>query len=192
MQDLAHGPWADVGHDPVRHGLAGQVLTRPMRDVQPSGHGLQASQLHDLCPLHGRDPQVTSGVALPLIGEQAAEPLVPIPLTGAPDGGFVALELSREDFASLACGDPQHNPRTPDLIPRRCVTASDPLQLGEVRRVDRQHLGLAATHAGTSDTKTEHWCSISGCSNSVQVFVPETLAAGDEGGNVYHLDYRDP
>jgi hypothetical protein len=41
--------------------------------------------------------------------------------------------------------------------------------------VDRQHLGLAATHAGTSHAEPEHWFSISGCSNSVQVFVPETL-----------------
>src|SRR5512135_1585398 len=61
------------------------------------------------------------------------------------------------------------------LIPRRRVTVSDPLQLGDVRRVDRQRLGLAATHAGTSHAETEHWCSITGCSNSVQVFVPMTL-----------------
>ena len=55
-------------------------------------------------------------------------------------------------------------------------TLSDPSQLGHVRRVDRQHLGLAATHVGTSYAETEHWFSRSGRSNSVQVFVPETLA----------------
>src|SRR4051812_70653 len=82
--------------------------------------------------------------------------------------------MSSEVFAPLACGDPQNNSRTPDLIPRRRVTVSDPLQLGQVLRVDRQHLGLAAAHAGTSHAETEHWLSISGCSNSVQVFVPET------------------
>src|SRR5512140_203790 len=175
-QDVSHSPRADVSNDPVRHSLAGQVIARPMRDVQPFGHGLQASHLNDLCPLHRRDPEVTSRVALPLIGKQAAEPPVPIPLTGSPNGGFVALELRSEVFSTLACGDPENNSRTPDLIPRRRVPVSDPLQLGDVRRVDRQRLGLAATHAGTSHAETEHWCSITGCSNSVQVFVPTTLA----------------
>src|SRR5512135_1653808 len=180
-QDVSHGPWADVSHDPVRHGLAGQVITRPMRDVQPFGHGLQASQLNDLCPLHRRDPQVTSGAALPLIGKQAAEPPDPIPLTGSPDGGFVALEMSSEVFSPLASGDSQNNSRTSDLIPRRRVTVSDPLQLGHIRRVDRHHLGLAATHAGISHAETGHRFSISGCSNSVQVFVPETVEAQTPG-----------
>src|SRR5699024_7337462 len=90
---------------------------------------------------------------------------------------FVALELSSKVFSALACGDPQNNSRTPDLIPRRRVTVSDPLQLGHVRRGDRQHLGLAATHTRTSHAETEPWFSISGCSNSVQVFVPETLVS---------------
>src|SRR5512135_705463 len=112
-----------------------------------------------------------------LTGQQAAEPSDPLPLTGSPDGGFVALELSREVFSSSACGDPQDNSRTPDLIPRRRVTVSDPLQRGHIWRVDRQHRGLAATHGGTSHAETEHRFSLSECSNSVQVFVPETLGA---------------
>ena len=149
-----------------------------MRDVQPLGDRLQAGQFNDLCPLHRRDPEVTSRVALPLIGKQAAEPPVPIPLTGSPNGGFVALELRSEVFSTLACGDPENNSRTPDLIPRRRVTVSDPLQLGHVRRVDRQHLGLAAAHAGISHTETEHWCSITGCSNSV----PPADLKKDAGG----------
>src|SRR5262249_55718313 len=115
-QDGSHGPWAEVSNDPVRHGLAGQVLAAPVRDVEPFGHGLQASKLNDLGPLHGRDPQVASGVALPLIGKQPDEPQVPIPLAGSPNGGFVALELRSEVFAPLAGSDPQDNARTPNLI----------------------------------------------------------------------------
>jgi hypothetical protein len=33
-QDASYGPRADVSNDPVRHGLEGQILTRPMCDVQ--------------------------------------------------------------------------------------------------------------------------------------------------------------
>ena len=52
VQDVSHGAWADASHNPIRHGLAGQVITRPMRDVQSFGHRFQTSKFNDLCPLH--------------------------------------------------------------------------------------------------------------------------------------------
>src|SRR5262249_8426894 len=44
---------ADRWDDAVGDGLAGQLLTRPVGDVQPPGHRLQASQLDDLGGLEG-------------------------------------------------------------------------------------------------------------------------------------------
>ena len=157
-QDVSHGPWADVSNDPVRHGLAGQVLTRPMRDVQPLGHGLQASQLNDLCPLHRRDPQVTSAVALPLIGKQATEPPVAIPVTGSPKGGFVALELRSEVISPLACGDPQNNSRTPDLIPRRRVTVTVcSINLKQRFYIEAEDSGMVPAYLSPASRRSISW-----------------------------------
>jgi hypothetical protein len=116
-QDISHRAWADPSHDPVRHSLAGQVVTRPMGDVQSFGHRFKAGQSNDLCPLQRRDLPVTSRVALSLIGEQSDEPQVPIPLTSSPDRGVVALELRSKVFSPLARSDAQNNSGTPDLIP---------------------------------------------------------------------------
>ena len=44
---------ADRRDDAVGNRLARQILTTPVRDVQPSGQGLQASQCDDLSPLEG-------------------------------------------------------------------------------------------------------------------------------------------
>jgi hypothetical protein len=146
-----------------------------MRDVQPFGHGLQTSKLNDLCPLHGGDPQVTARVTWPLIGKQAAESQVPIPLTRSPDSGYVALKLGSDVFALLARSNTQNNASTPNLIPRRRVTVSHPFQLGAILSEERQHFGFPATQASTSHAETEHGISIAGRWNSVQVFVPATL-----------------
>src|SRR5262249_31839972 len=132
-----------------------------------------------------------SGVDPPLIGKQGVESRLPIPLTGSPNGGFIAPELSGEVFAPLACGDPQNNARTPDLIPGGRVTVSDPLQLGDIRREDRQYLGLAAAHIGTLHAEIEHHLRISGCSNSVQLFVPATLVAVILAANARLQQQRD-
>src|SRR5277367_3658324 len=175
-QNVTHGPGADSRNDSVRHGLSGQVITRPMRDVQSFGHRLQTSKFDDLRPLYRRNHQVTARMALPLIGEQPVEPKLSIPLTGSPDGGFVALKLLSKDFSPLPGGNTQNNSSTSNLIPGRRVTVSDPLQLREVRRRYRQHYRLASSHRGTSRTEPGHPLSIAGCSNSVQVFVPATLA----------------
>jgi hypothetical protein len=47
MQNPSHAPFANTGDDAVFN-LPSQVITRPMRDVQPSRHGLQTGQLDDL------------------------------------------------------------------------------------------------------------------------------------------------
>src|SRR5262249_2925301 len=174
-QNASHGAWADASNDPVRHGLAGQVLAGPVRDVQPFGHGFQTSEFDDLCPLHGGDPQVTPGVALPVIGEQSGEPQIPVALTGSPNGGFVALPLSGKVFSPLAGSNSQDNPGTSDLIPGRRLAVSNPLQLRDIWREDRQHLGLASTHGSTSHVDTGQSISIARYSNLVQLFVPATL-----------------
>jgi hypothetical protein len=57
-------------------------------------------------------------VALPVIGEQSAQPQVPVALTGAPDGGLVALQLSGKIFSPLAGSNTQDNSGTANLIPR--------------------------------------------------------------------------
>ncbi len=131
-QDISHGAWANASHNPVRHGLAGQVVTRPMCDVQSFGHRFQTSKSNDLCPLQRRNLHVTSRVALPLISEQSDQPQVPIPLTSSPDRGIVALELRSEVFSPLACSDAQNNSGTPNLIPGQRIAVSDLLQFGDV------------------------------------------------------------
>src|SRR5262249_35919914 len=128
-----------------------------MRDVQSFGQGFQTSKFNDLCPLQGRDRQGTSGVFLPLIGEQSDEPEVPIPLAGSPEAGFVAVELGSEVFAPPACDDPQNHSSTPDLIPGRRTTGSDRFQLNDVWREDRQHFGLASD--GRIATVNRLWCT---------------------------------
>lgn len=191
-QDGSNGPRADARDDPVRRGLAGQVVTGPMGDVQPFGHGLQAGEFDDLGPLHGGDPQVAAGVALPVIGEQSGEPHLPVALTSTPDGGLVALQLGGKGFPPLAGGNTQDDSGTSDLIPGRCVAVSDPLQFTDVWREDRQRLGLASTHGSTSHVHTGHGISISGCSNLVQVFVPETVGdEADEKDKVPRLNSHD-
>ena len=53
---------------------------------------------------------------------------------------------------------------------------SGPFQLRDVGRKDRQHFGFAPTHVYSSRAKRTDHVTITGSSNSVQVFVPETLA----------------
>ena len=143
-----------------------------MSDMQSFGHGFQASQLNDLCSLHGRDFQVTSRMVLPMIGEQSDQPRLPIPLTGSPDSGFVTLQLRGEVFSPLPGGDLQHDSGTPDLIPGRRITVSDPFQLCDVGRKDRQHFGLRPRMCTPPVLKRADHITITGGSNSVQVFVP--------------------
>jgi hypothetical protein len=89
-----------------------------MGDVQSLGYGLQAGKFDDLCSLHRGDAQVASGVALPVIGKQAAQTRVPIPLAGPPDGGLITTQLGSEVFLPLTGSDTQDNASTPNLIPR--------------------------------------------------------------------------
>ena len=67
VEDAADGAGADRRDDPVEDRLAGQVLARPVGDVQALGHGLQAGQLDDLCPFEGgkSDPGCRVGSAGP-------------------------------------------------------------------------------------------------------------------------------
>src|SRR5262249_7448673 len=109
------------------------------------------------------------------------EPQVPVALTGPPDGGFVAPQLSGEVFSPLAGSNTQDNSGTSNLKPGRCVAVSDPLQFRAIWRGDRQHLRPASTHGSISHVDTGQSISIAGCSNSVQVFVPRTLACRDRG-----------
>src|SRR5262249_12261415 len=133
-QDVSHSAGADAGNDTVADGLAGQVVTGPMGDVQPLGYWLQAGKFDDLCPLHRGEAQVPTGVALPVIGEQAVQPEGPIPLAGTPDGGRITPELGSKVFLPLTGGDTQDNASTANLIPRRRVPVRDPLQLADIRR----------------------------------------------------------
>ncbi len=52
-QDLAHRAGADGGNHAVGDHDLSQSPARPVRDVPPLGHGLQASQFDDLSPLQG-------------------------------------------------------------------------------------------------------------------------------------------
>jgi hypothetical protein len=53
VQDSADGAGAEGRDDAFEDGLAGQVPTGPVGDVQPPGDGLQAGQRDDLRPLEG-------------------------------------------------------------------------------------------------------------------------------------------
>jgi len=53
VQNATNGTGTDVRYDPIGHGLAGQVLTGPMGDVQPLGDRFKTGQLDDLSPLQG-------------------------------------------------------------------------------------------------------------------------------------------
>ena len=49
-------PIADGRDDPIFDRLAGQILARPVGDVQALSDWLQAGQLNDLCTLQGGNP----------------------------------------------------------------------------------------------------------------------------------------
>lgn len=53
VKDLPHGAWADYLDDAVGDGLAGQIRTGPMSDMQSFGNRFQARQLDDLGTLEG-------------------------------------------------------------------------------------------------------------------------------------------
>ena len=53
IEDPADGAGADGRDDAVEDGLAGQILTGPVGDVQALGDRLQAGQFDDLGPLEG-------------------------------------------------------------------------------------------------------------------------------------------
>ncbi len=175
VQDVPHGARADASHDLIRYRLTCQVKTRPMRDVQPFGDGFQTSEFNDLCSLHRRNLQVAPRVALPVISEQSPKPQASVQLTGSPDGRFVAVELEGEVFSSMACSDSEDNSSTSNLIPGRCITVSDPFQLGGVWRKDRQPFGSASTHGGSFYAENGKRISVADSRNSVQVLVPGTL-----------------
>jgi len=149
-QDISHSAWADASHNSICHGLAGQVVTRPMCDVQSFGHEFQTSKFNDLYPLQRRDLHATSRVALSLISEQSDEPKLLIPLTGSPDRGVVALELGSDVFSPLACSNSQNNSGTPDLIPGQCIAVCDSFQFGDVWRENSEHIWLVSTNTGSS------------------------------------------
>src|ERR1022692_2109168 len=134
---------------PSFYGLAGQVNTRPMSDVQPFGHRFQTSELDDLCPLHRGNLQVTSRMASSLILKQAGESQVSIPLTGSVDGGFIAVTLASKSFASPTFSDSQNDTSTPNLERGQSVAVSDPFQFGDIRGEDRQCLGSTSTHGSS-------------------------------------------
>src|ERR1019366_5537786 len=138
LQDSPHRARADASDNPIRPGLAGQVVARPMRDVQSFGDRLQTGEFNDLRPLHRGNLHLPSRVALPLISEQTSKTQALVALTGSPDGGFVAIELGSKEFTAPACRNSQNNARTANLKPRRCVAMGQSLQLGDVRRVDLQ------------------------------------------------------
>src|SRR5205823_6173551 len=53
VQDAADGAGADRRDDAVRDGLAGQVGTGPVGDVQAAGDRLQAGEVNDAQPVQG-------------------------------------------------------------------------------------------------------------------------------------------
>ena len=53
VEDPSDRSGTDRRDDAVGDRLARQILTTPVRDVQPPGHGLQAGQRDDLSPLEG-------------------------------------------------------------------------------------------------------------------------------------------
>src|SRR5271170_7200785 len=181
VQDSPHRAWADASNNSIRHGLAGQVIARPMRDVQPFGHRFQTSEFNDLCPLHRSNLQITSRVALPLVSEQARKTQALVPLTGSPDGGFVAVELGSKDFAALAGRDSQNNTRTTHPEPRQRIAMGDPFQFGDVRGANRQYFGSASSHAvpPTSRMKDHVPPNTTDSCNLVQVLRPITLGQSD-------------
>src|ERR1022692_1714263 len=149
VQDLPHGAWADASDNPILYGLAGQVNTRPMSDVQPFGHRFQTSELDDPCPLHRGNLQVTSRMASSLVLKQAGESQVSIPLTGSVDGGFIAVALGSKSFASPTFSDSQNNTSTPNLERGQPVAVSDPFQFRDIRGEDRQCIGSTSTHVSS-------------------------------------------
>lgn len=52
---------ADDGNDTILDRLAGQILARPMSDVQSLGDWFQACQSDDLSPLQGGNPGWSPG-----------------------------------------------------------------------------------------------------------------------------------
>ena len=147
-QDGSHGPGADTSDDAVTDGLTGQIVTGPVGDVQAFGD-IQAGRFDNLGPLDGGDAQVASGVALPVISEQAFKTPIAIPQAGPPDGRLITVQLGSEIDVSLTGRDAQENSGTPDLIPRRSVPVNDPFQFDDVRTWDAQRCWLASSHLPT-------------------------------------------
>ena len=52
MQNASHRACRNLRHDAINHGLASQVLTAPMCEMQSLSDWLQARKLHDLCVGH--------------------------------------------------------------------------------------------------------------------------------------------
>src|SRR6185437_16417154 len=112
-----------------------------------------------------------------------------IPLAGPPDGGLITPKLGSKVFLPPTGGDAQDNSSTANLIPRRRVPVNDPLQLDDIPSGDRQRFRLASSHVLTSHTDPEYNVSVPGNRNSLQVFVPETLAVVT-GGVLSILTFR--
>jgi len=119
LQNAANRCRADRREDLVVHRLAGQVLTGPVRDVQPLGDRLQTSEFYDLCPLHGGNLLRAARITLPAVGEQTRQAPLAITFAGPPNRGFVTFEPASDRTLPFPSGDGQHNLGTLHLKPRQ-------------------------------------------------------------------------
>src|SRR5271165_2028375 len=151
VQDTPNCCRADRREDFVVDGLAGQVLTGPMRDVQPFGNRLQAGEFNDLCSLHGRDLLRMARIALPAITEQARQAILAIPLASPPHRGFITFEPSGDRALTFASGNSQHDLGTLDMEPGQGTAMGGGMQNIRITSNNDQSVGSATTHEVTSD-----------------------------------------
>ena len=137
VEDPADRAGADRGDDAVGDGLAGQVLTGPVGDVQALGDRLQAGQFDDLGPLEG-GKSGAGGPDAPA-APSSPEPHAAVQSAGPPDGGRRRTAAG----AAIACdpsprGDGQDDPGATDLEPGGAVAAGEPTKGLVILRNDRE------------------------------------------------------
>ena len=115
IEDRLDRPIADGRDDPIFDRLAGQILARPVGDVQALGDWLQAGQLNDLCTLQGGNLGRSPG---PLGWfQEVGQARVLIATTDPPDSRRIALGADGQCSDRLPRGDGQEDLSPLDLIP---------------------------------------------------------------------------
>ena len=114
IEDRLDRPIADGRDDPIFDRLAGQILARPVGDVQALGDWLQAGQLNDLCTLQGGNPGRSPG---PLGWfQEIGQARVLIATADPPDSRRIALGADGQCSDRLPRGDGQEDLSPLDLI----------------------------------------------------------------------------